>query len=571
MNNGIVEAQVKNLTTNGKSATALPVAIIGAGPVGLAAAAHLIQRGLTPLLFERGSAVGHALRSWSQVRVFSPWLYNIDEAARTLLEQTEWVAPDPEALPTGGELVQHYLEPLAAHPALAPHLVFEAEVFSIRREGLDKATTLGREAVPFVIHWRDGAGKSHRARAQAVIDASGTWFSPNPMGIDGGFIQGEEEASDQIAYGIPDVLGALRPSYAGARVLVVGGGHSAINVVLDLLRLQETSPETHVTWALRRNRLEKLFGGGLNDQLPARGALGLAAKQAIDAGRLQLLAPFAAERIDRSSRGLRVTAQLAGRPFEVEVDRIVVATGFRPNIDMLREVRVSLDPILEAPPALAPLIDPNVHSCGTVPPHGAAELAHPEPGFYIVGSKSYGRAPTFLMLTGYEQVRSVVAEIAGDHQAAREVRLVLPETGVCGVSSTECCGGPAPEGADACCVQDAEAKTAGLTGCGCGSTETNAPELALLEWTAYEPVRSGVAQVAGNHEMVQTQALVLVEPSAHNSPSTGCCGGPAPADADACCVQDAEAKTAGLTGCGCGSTETSVSVPASSAAGCCSR
>jgi hypothetical protein len=470
-----------------------------------------------------------------------------------------------------GRAVTALPEPLAAHPALAPHLRLEAEVFSIRREGLDKVTTLGREAAPFVIHWRDGRGKAHKARAQAVIDASGTWFSPNPIGIDGGFIQGEQEASDRIAYGIPDVLGELHTSYAGSRVLVVGGGHSAINVVLDLLRLQETSPETRVIWALRRNRLEKLFGGGLNDQLPARGALGLAAKQAIDAGRLQLLAPFAAECIDRFNNGLRVTAQLNGRPFDFEVDRIVVATGFRPDINMLREVRVSLDPILEAPPALAPLIDPNVHSCGTVPPHGAAELAHPEPGFYIVGSKSYGRAPTFLMLTGYEQVRSVVAEIAGDYEAARDVRLVLPETGVCGISSTGCCGGPAPAGADACCVQDAEAKEVGLAGCGCGSTETTATEPATLTFARYEPVRSVTAQLVGDDKLTQAQPLIFVEPSAYNGPSTGCCGGPAPAGTDACGVQDAEAKEAGQGGCGCGSTETTTSATVSSAGGCCSR
>ncbi len=490
MNNGLFGAHVGKQATNGSTAPELPVAIIGAGPVGLAAAAHLVQRGLTPLLFERGSAVGHALRAWSHVRVFSPWMYNIDAAAHALLEQTGWSAPDPEALPTGGEIVRHYLEPLAAHPAIAPHVVFEADVFAIGREGLDKVTTLGREAAPFVIRWRDVSGTRHAARARAVIDASGTWFSPNPMGIDGGFIPGEQEASDRIAYGIPDVLGDLRARYAGARVLVVGAGHSATNVVLDLLRLQVSSPELRVVWALRKSRLDKLLGGGLNDQLPARGALGLAAKRAIDEGRLQLLAPFAAERIDPSIGGLRISAQLDGQPFAIEVDQIVVATGFRPQIDMLRELRVSLDPILEAPPALAPLIDPNVHSCGTVPPHGAAELAHLEPGFYLVGSKSYGRAPTFLMATGYEQVRSVVAEIAGDHAAARDVRLVLPETGVCsstnayvlaetgvsGVAAAGCCGGPAPAGADACCVKDADAKAAGLDGCGCDATEATSSE-----------------------------------------------------------------------------------------------
>ena len=112
-------------------------------------------------------------------------------------------------------------------------------------------------------------------------------------------------------------------------------------------------------------------------------------------------------------------------------DRIVNATGFRPDLSPLTELRVDVDPVLQSARMLAPMIDPNVHSCGSVPPHGAAELAHPEPGFYIVGAKSYGRAPTFLLATGYEQVRSVVAELAGDHMAAADVELILPETGVC--------------------------------------------------------------------------------------------------------------------------------------------
>ena len=132
----------------------------------------------------------------------------------------------------------------------------------------------------------------------------------------------------------------------------------------------------------------------------------------------------------------------------------MVATGFRPELDFLREIRLSLDPALECPPALAPLIDPNEHSCGTVRPHGARELAQPEPGFYFAGMKSYGRAPTFLMLTGYEQVRSIVAEIAGDHEAAARVELVLPETGVC--------NGPGPELA---VNADGVGATAGSVGC----------------------------------------------------------------------------------------------------------
>jgi thioredoxin reductase len=449
------------------------VAVIGAGPVGLAAAAHLVEHGITPLLLERGATVGTALLSWGHVRVFSPWQYNIDRAARSLLEGTGWSSPDPKGLPTGQDIVRHYLAPLARHPKIAPHVLFGATVIDIARRGLDKVTSTDRHKAPFAVRWHDGSGQEHEALASAVIDASGTWTQPNPMGIDGRPVPGERMGHARIAYGIPDVVGAERSLYAGKHVLVVGAGHSAINVALDLLRLVKEAPGTQVMWALRRNRLERLLGGGLNDELPERGALGLAAKRAIDDGRLKLLAPFVAERIEFVPVKVRVHAQLDGHAATLDVDRVIVATGFRPDVAMLRELRVALDPALEAPPALAPLIDPNVHSCGTVPPHGAAELAHPEPGFYIVGSKSYGRAPTFLMATGYEQVRSVVAEIAGDHAAANEVHLVLPHTGVCSATPATadapepaCCGTPAP--ATAAAEATSKTKTPERVAC-CGA------------------------------------------------------------------------------------------------------
>nr|MBA3325099.1 FAD-dependent oxidoreductase [Paracoccaceae bacterium] len=454
----------------------LPVAVIGAGPVGLAAAARLVERGVAPLILERGPEVGRSLLAWGHVRVFSPWSFNIDAAARALLEPTGWRSPDPAALPTGAEIVRDYLGPLAAHPAIAPHLVLGARVEGVTRRGLDKLGSAGRRDAPFVLRWRGPDGAAHAVHARAVIDASGTWDTPNPIGVDGLPVPGETEAAERIAYGVPDSLGRDRALYANRRILVIGAGHSAINVALDLLRLEETARATRVVWALRSAGLDRLRGGGLDDRLPERGALGTAAMRAIETGRLTLLAPFAAERIEAGGRALAVAGTLNGQPHAVVVDRIIVATGFRPDFAMLRELRIALDPAIEAPPALAPLIDPNLHSCGTVPPHGAAELAHPEPGFYIVGAKSYGRAPTFLMATGYEQVRSVVARIAGDHVAAREVHLVLPETGVCNtvpvVAAIGCCGGPAPADADACCLLDAKAKAAGRDGCGCGGSRS---------------------------------------------------------------------------------------------------
>ena len=459
----------------------LPVAVIGAGPVGLAAAAHLVSRRLRPLVLEKGASVGAALLDWGHVRVFSPWRYNIDAAARQLLQRTAWREPAAQVLPTGGEIVRDYLAPLAAVPEIASNLKLGATVTAITRQGHDKVSNQGREASPFVVHYQDAQGE-HRVLARAVLDASGTWARPNPIGVDGLRVPGEREAGDRIAYGIPDVLGAARRDYAGKRVLVIGGGHSAINVALALMELQGEAPGTEIFWALRRNSVEKLLGGGLNDQLPERGALGLAAKRAIEDGTMNMLASFSVDRVETTGGGLTVEAMLAGKPFSLSVDRIVVATGFRPDLSFLGELRVALDPAVEAPPALAPLIDPNFHSCGTVPPHGIEELAHPEPGFTIVGSKSYGRAPTFLMATGYEQVRSVVAEIAGDGKAAREVHLVLPETGVCSadpvlgsVEASGCCGGPAPAEADACCVKDADAKARGEDGCGCGTAVEVAP------------------------------------------------------------------------------------------------
>jgi hypothetical protein len=471
----------------------LPVAIVGAGPVGLAAAAQLAERGLPFVIFERGAEPGTSIRNWAHVRVFSPWRYNIDRAARRLLELTGWEAPDDEALPTGGEIIAQYLAPLAALPQIAPHLRLNATVTSISREGLDKMTNTGRDATPFAIRWTDATGDEQVARAAAVIDASGTWTKPNPIGVDGLPLPGERSNADRIVYGIPDIAGADRDAYAGKRVLVVGAGHSAIQSALALIDLQQTAPGTLITWAMRRNSLDRVLGGGLNDQLPARGRLGLAARRAIDEGRLDILAPFAATRIHRVGDNLAIEGKLSGHAITIEADRIIVATGFRPDLGMLSELRVQLDPAVEAPPMLAPLIDPNFHSCGSVPPHGIDELSHPEGNFLIAGAKSYGRAPTFLMATGYEQVRSIADELAGNPVAARAVQLVLPETGVCSTTSllgsaassccgtsgtvdaaattSSCCGGPAVT-EDACCVLDEEAKAAGQSGCGCGVTST---------------------------------------------------------------------------------------------------
>jgi thioredoxin reductase len=468
-----------------------PVAVIGAGPVGLAAAAHLIRRGLPVRVYEAGATVGANVRDWGHVRLFSPWEYNTDPAAKALLKMQGWQEPPGDVMPTGSDLYEAYLKPLAGIPEMAAAIETGTRVKAITRHGADKVLSKEREARPFVLAVSNGNGAIRRDLARAVIDASGTWTSPNPLGAGGIPAAGEAEHANRIAYGIPDVLGRDREAYSGRTVLVVGAGHSAANVLLDLARLAEHDPRTTVVWATRGENLMRVYGGGRADQLPARGELGASLKALVDSGRVTLVAGFSATRVRASGDQVIVAGETAAGLRELgPVDRIVVATGQRPDLNLTRELRLDLDPWLESAKALGPMIDPNLHSCGSVPPHGHRELAHPEPGFYTVGVKSYGRAPTFLMLTGYEQVRSVVAAIAGDMAAADDVHLVLPETGVCSTGiaadaqasagccgapapaqvSSGCCGGPAPANADACCVADAEAKAEGRSGCGCGST-----------------------------------------------------------------------------------------------------
>jgi hypothetical protein len=442
----------------------LPVAVIGAGPIGLAAAAHLVARGLTPVVLEAGDEVGASIRRWSHVHLFSPWKYLVDPAARTMLEAAGWTEPDGDALPTGGQLVERYLAPLAALPQLAPHVRTGRRVEAVSRRGYDKVKTAGREQAPFELVVRTADGRSERLLASAVIDASGTYESPNPMGASGLPVEGEAELGHRIHYGIPDVLGRERDRYAGRRTLVVGSGHSAFNALLELAALAREAPGTEVVWAIRRTEPGLLFGGGEKDKLPARGSLGTRIRRLLDTGEVKLVSGFRTTRLVDTERGIVVQGE--GGAVIGPVDEIVVATGFRPELGMLRELRTGLDPWLEAPVALAPLIDPNLHSCGTVYPHGVAELSHPERDFYVVGMKSYGRAPTFLLLTGYEQVRSVAAALAGDLESARNVELVLPETGVC---STDL------GGSGCCSVQDEAGTThepaAGSCGIasGCGS------------------------------------------------------------------------------------------------------
>ncbi|MGW7357203.1 NAD(P)-binding domain-containing protein [Streptomyces sp. NPDC054802] len=407
----------------------LPVIVIGAGPVGLAAAAHLLERDIEPLVLEAGESAGAAVREWSHVRLFSTWAELVDPAAEKLLAPTGWTAPDGATYPTGGDWAARYLQPLA--DALGDKVRTGARVTGVSRLGRDRVVDADREQQPLTAHVQYADGAEARLMARAVVDASGTWATPSPIGSDGLPALGERAAADRISYRVPDLKDpAVRARYAGRRTAVIGSGASAFTALAYLADLAKGEPGTHAVWILRRGISGSTFGGGEADQLPARGALGLAAKAAVDNGYADAVTGFRTTHVERDGDRL-VLASEDGRRLD-PVDEVVVLTGFRPDLSFLDELRLGLDERLQAPVALAPLIDPNQHSCGTVYPHGVNELSHPEKDVYLVGMKSYGRAPTFLAMTGYEQVRSIAASVAGDHEAAERVELTLPETGVCG-------------------------------------------------------------------------------------------------------------------------------------------
>ncbi|MDA3647109.1 NAD(P)-binding domain-containing protein [Saccharopolyspora indica] len=404
----------------------LPVVVVGAGPIGLAAAAHLAERGFEPLVLEAAGEIGASVREWGHVRLFSRWAELIDPAAARLLETREWRRPDAAAYPTGADWVSEYLEPLGA--ALGDRVRLGARVVGVARRGRDRVVDAGRDTEPLTVH----VAGEERITARAVVDASGTWSSPNPLGGDGLPALGERAARERITYQVPDFADEqVRARFAGKRVAIAGSGHSALTALVGLAQIAEEVPGTEIVWVLRRGTSGNVFGGGEADQLPARGALGLRARQAVEEGCVRTVTGFRTASVEPDGDGRLVLTSFDGNKTG-PVDEVVVLTGFRPDLSWLSEIRLERDPVLQAPAELAPLIDPNVHSCGTVYPHGAKELSHPEPGVFLAGMKSYGRAPTFLAMTGYEQVRSVAAAIAGDTEAAERVELVLPETGVCG-------------------------------------------------------------------------------------------------------------------------------------------
>ncbi len=425
----------------------LPTLVIGAGPIGLAAAAHLYERNEDFLVVEKGERAGSNLLEWGHVQLFSPWQFNMNSAAKKILHNTDWIEPEADKLPTGKEIVEEYLEPLSKLPLFNGKILYHTEVTAITRKNKDKMKSTDRDESPFVIYVKS-KGQTKKLEAKAVIDASGTWNNPNPPFADG--VWQDEDLKHRNITTIPNIQAEIE-KYKNKHIAVIGSGHSALNTLNDLAQVKELYPETTISWIVRKQQVQEAFGGEESDALEARGALGTKTHKIVDNGVVNVFTGFHVEEIEQGVKGFTVSS--TNGAVVHEVDEIIVNTGARPDFSFLSELRLKVDPAVESTPQLAPLIDPNLHSCGTVRPHGEEELRHPEHNFYIAGVKSYGRAPTFLMTTGYEQVRSIVAYISGDVEAAKKVELKLTETGVCKVN-------PAPK----------QLQIIGVSDCGDGSS-----------------------------------------------------------------------------------------------------
>ncbi|GHE88299.1 NAD(P)-binding domain-containing protein [Thalassotalea profundi] len=390
----------------------LPVVIIGAGPIGLAMAAKLAVRNIPFSLFEKGQTAGSSIKEWGHVNVFTPWEMNVDEDAKTLLLECGWTPPKNDEIACGKKIYENYLLPLSQVPAIKANLHTQAEIVQVVRHNLDKTSIELRKNTPFKVTFKDTqSDQNNTLLARAVIDASGVWNSPNPIGVDGFHVPGEQENASYISYGIPDISGKDKTKYVGKKVLVVGSGHSAMASLFALDNLHENDPSTEVIWAMRRGKILNNLSDKNTDAIKARGELNSALPNLISKEHISVLAPSRISAIKKVTNGLDVEINVNGETMNVNVDFIIVSTGFRPETGFISELQYQLDPVWEAPLYLVDLINPHLHSCGSVPNHGVKQLYHPEPDFFIVGHKSYGRAPTFLMKTGYEQLNSIANHI----------------------------------------------------------------------------------------------------------------------------------------------------------------
>jgi thioredoxin reductase len=385
--------------------------------VGLEAAICALDRGFDVHVFERGEVASHPI-AWGHVRMFTPWRMNLGSRSVARLQRSGWASPEPEACPTGAELAARYLEPLAKLPELEKRVHTHAQVVHVSRRGMLKSDMEGRREHPFRIMVRDSGGRESYLHAFAVIDASGVYGQPNWAG-DGGIPARQElYLAPQMSYHLDDVLDRKRTRYAGKRTMVIGAGASAATTVSDLATLAAQAPGTSVTWVTRRPAAA-LFAPNPADPLPGRRALWARARE-LAHGSDPAVAHLGGAMVEElgynsANHRYRVTLRVGDAARLEEVDQVIVNAGFGPDDSLYRELQIHECYASRAPMKLAAaLLGAKAGDCLDTPAFGAELLVNPEPDFFIIGAKSYGRGPNFLLETGYHQAVEVVDKLAQD-------------------------------------------------------------------------------------------------------------------------------------------------------------
>ncbi|WP_329048826.1 NAD(P)-binding domain-containing protein [Streptomyces violaceus] len=395
------------------------VAILGAGPVGLDAALACADAGWPFTVYEAADTVAAHVRDWGHVRLFTPWDLNVSRRMRAHVPH----APTGDACPTGNELIGELLAPVAQLPALEGRIRYRTPVAAVARTGLLKHEQIGtdtRAAAPFRLlldtppgsAWGTPTSGEETAEASLVLDCTGTYSHPNTLGQGGIPAPGERALHSRITRTLPSADGSDDPDRWAGTVVLVGAGKSAQTAARDLAAL----PGTRLEWVVRSPAPD--WGAVPDDTLPGRQEL-VSTAQALAKGahgrvtvhtgaHVQFLSP--APEDDR----VLVRLATADGPREVLADHVVSLTGYTGDHTLYRQLQVHECYATGAPMSLsAALLGAAGGDCLTQPATGIAQLRSPEPDFFILGAKSYGRLNTFLLRTGYQQVDEIATGYAG--------------------------------------------------------------------------------------------------------------------------------------------------------------
>jgi hypothetical protein len=386
------------------------VAILGAGPVGLEAALAAADAGWPFTVYEMADRVGGNVRRWAHVRLFTPWSMIVSERMARRLRAAGLRPPGgDDRCPTGAEVVAELLEPLAGLPEIAGNLACGTRVVGVGRDGLLKHEEIGtpeRAARAFRIVLRQPDGGTATVGASLVLDCTGTYLTPNAAGDGGVPAPGEEELGDRIVRWMPD-LARDRDTWAGRTILLIGAGYSAQTAARDLATLLPSAPGTRVVWLVRH--AEPTWGEVAGDPLPERQSL-VESSRRLAAGEVPGIQVVLGAAVDafKPDDGRILVRQRGAVEREVAVDRVLALTGYVPDPTLYRQLQVHECYATSAPIELAAqLLGGAAADCMKPPSYGVEVLRNPEPNFFLLGAKSYGRNSQFLMRTGYDQVNEV--------------------------------------------------------------------------------------------------------------------------------------------------------------------